>query len=115
MVLILCQFHIVKTMVLHFGGSINRRSPLALFYPTHKHLKHLGIHLQNCLTVFSYTEAVADPEFPIGGVDLMGGVDSRGGYVSKILYVKIKESGPLGGGGVPRAHPLDLPMRSVPH
>ena len=28
-----------------------------------------------------------------------GGVDSQGGYVyvSKILYVKIKESGPLGG------------------
>ena len=26
-----------------------------------------------------------------------GGVDSRGGYVSKILYVKTKESGPLGG------------------
>ena len=26
----------------------------------------------------------------------LGGVDSRGGYVSKILYVKTKESGPLG-------------------
>ena len=25
-----------------------------------------------------------------------GGVDSRGGYVSNILYVKTKESGPLG-------------------
>ena len=34
---------------------------------------------------------VADPGFPVGGVD------SRGGYVSKILYVKTKESGPLGG------------------
>ena len=33
-----------------------------------------------------------------GGVDLVGAVvDSRGGYVSKILYVKTKESGPLGG------------------
>ena len=28
MVLILCQFHIVKTMVLRSGGSINRRSPV---------------------------------------------------------------------------------------
>ena len=28
MVLILCQCHIVKTMVLHSGGSINRRSPV---------------------------------------------------------------------------------------
>ena len=33
-----------------------------------------------------------------------GGANSRGGYVSKILYVKTKESGPLGGaraGGAP--------------
>ena len=36
------------------------------------------------------------------------GVDSRGGYVSKIIYVKTKESGPLG--GVRRARPLDPPM-----
>ena len=35
--------------------------------------------------------AVADPGFPVGGVD------SQGGYVSKILYVKTKEFGPLGG------------------
>ena len=40
--------------------------------------------------------AVADPEIPVGGRGpCMGGVDSRGGYVSKILYVKMKESGPL--------------------
>ena len=33
-----------------------------------------------------------------GGVDLVGGgVDSQSGYVSKILYVKTKELGPLGG------------------
>ena len=39
-----------------------------------------------------------------GGVDLVGGsVDSRGGYVSKILYVKTKELGPLG--GAPGASP----------
>ena len=46
----------------------------------------------------------------MGGVDLAGGwgVDSRGGYVLKILYVKPKESGPLG--GVRRARPLDPPM-----
>ena len=36
---------------------------------------------------------MADPGFPVRG----GGVDSRGGYVSKILYVKMKEFGPLGG------------------
>ena len=43
---------------------------------------------------------MADPGFPVGGgVDLVGGgVDSRGGYVSKILHVKTKESGPVGGG-----------------
>ena len=55
--------------------------------------------------------AVADPGFPLkeGGVDLVGGgIDSRGSYVSKILYVKIKESGLLG--GMHLAHPLDPPM-----
>ena len=31
-------------------------------------------------------------------MDLVGGaVDPRGGYVSKILHVKTKESGPVGG------------------
>ena len=48
---------------------------------------------------------MADPGFPIeGDVDLVGGaVDPRGGYVSKILHVKTKESGP--GGGARRARP----------
>ena len=43
---------------------------------------------------------MADPGFPVGGgVDLVGGaVDPRGSYVSKILHVKTKESGPVGGG-----------------
>ena len=53
--------------------------------------------------------AVADPGFPVGGgVDLIGGVDSRGGYVLKILYVKMKELGPLGGGCM-----LGAPPRSA--
>ena len=49
---------------------------------------------------------MADPGFPVGGgVDLVrGAVDLRGGYVSKILHVKMKESGPVGGGA------LDPPM-----
>ena len=43
-------------------------------------------------------------------MDLVGGgVDSRGGYVSKFLYVKTKELGPLGG-RAPGAPPLDPPM-----
>ena len=47
---------------------------------------------------FTLLHPVADPGIPVGGgVDLVGGgVDSRGGYVSKILYVKTKELGPLG-------------------
>ena len=40
-------------------------------------------------------------------MDLMGGVDSRGGYISKILYVKMKESGLLG------VHVLGMPPRST--
>ena len=58
---------------------------------------------------------MADPGFPVGGggVDLVGGgVDSRGSYVSKILYVKMKELGPLGGARAGRA-PLDPPMVNV--
>ena len=42
--------------------------------------------------------AVADPGFPVGGAwTSWGGVDFRGSYISKILYAKTKESGPLGG------------------
>ena len=50
---------------------------------------------------------MADPGFPVGGgVDLVGGaVDPRGGYVSKILHVKMKESGPVGGARAGRAPP----------
>ena len=43
--------------------------------------------------------SVVDPGFPVGGGrgPRRGGMDSRGGYVSQILHVKTKESGPLGG------------------
>ena len=37
-------------------------------------------------------------------------MDSRGGYVSKILYVKTKESGPLGGGVRRASANVDPPM-----
>ena len=49
---------------------------------------------------------MADPGFPVGGggVGLVGGgVDSQGGYMSKILYVKMKDLGPLGGARPPRS------------
>ena len=59
---------------------------------------------------------MADPGFPVGGgVDLVGGrgprrgdADSRGGYALEILYVKPKESGPLGGHA-----PGHVPSRSA--
>ena len=42
--------------------------------------------------------AVVDPGFPIGGHQpRRGDADSLGSYVSKILYVETKESGPIGG------------------
>ena len=44
--------------------------------------------------------SVADPGFPVGG-----GVDPQGGYVTKILYVKMKESGPIGGVCAPGTPP----------
>ena len=41
---------------------------------------------------------MADLGFPVGGRGpRRRGMDSRGGYVSKILYVRTKESGPLEG------------------
>ena len=44
-------------------------------------------------------------------MDLVGGgVDSRGSYISKILYVKTKELGPLGGAARAGRAPLDPPM-----
>ena len=47
-------------------------------------------------------------------MDLVGGgVDSRGGYISKILFVKMKELGPLGGERAPGASPLDPPMMYI--
>ena len=53
---------------------------------------------------------MADPGFPVGGRrPRREGSDSRGGYVSKILCVKMKESGPLG--DVRQARHLDLPMK----
>ena len=49
-------------------------------------------------------------DFPVGGHGpRMGGVDFRGGYILKILYVKTKESRPLGG-RAPGTPPLDPPM-----
>ena len=39
-------------------------------------------------------------------------MDPRGSYVSKILYVKTKELGPLRG-GARRARPLDPPMETL--
>ena len=48
---------------------------------------------------------VADPGFPLGG----GGANSRGGYILKNLYVKTKESGPVG--GVHQQRPLDPPLQ----
>ena len=37
MVLILCQFHIVKTMVLHYGGCIYHRSPVQKYISRNLH------------------------------------------------------------------------------
>ena len=48
---------------------------------------------------FKTFSSVADPGFPVGRGrgPRRWGMDSRGSYVLKILYVKTKESGPLGG------------------
>ena len=48
---------------------------------------------------------MADPGFPVWGIDLIGS------YVLKILHVETKESRPLG--DMSWARPLDLPMPSA--
>ena len=54
--------------------------------------------------------SVADPGFPIGGCGpRRGAMYPQGGYVLKILHVKMKEFGPVGGGG----HMLGMPPRSA--
>ena len=63
--------------------------------------------------MYVITIAVANPGFPLGGVDLVGGgIDSRGSYISKIVYVEMKESGPLGVERAPGT-PLDPTMNRV--
>ena len=47
------------------------------------------------------------------GIDLVGGVNPRGSYVSKILYVKMKETGPWGGGRAPGTLHLDPPVNRL--
>ena len=49
-----------------------------------------------------------DPQVVYNHISGGSSVDSRGGYISKILYVKTKQSGPLG--GVRGARPLDPPI-----
>ena len=62
------------------------------------------------MTSFIHSIPVADPGFPVGGRrPHRGGTNSRGGYVLKNLYVKMKESGPVGG-HAPAAPPLDPPL-----
>ena len=49
-----------------------------------------------------------------GGMDLVGGdMDSRGSYISKILYVKTKELGPLGGVHPPRSANANVVLSSI--
>ena len=63
----------------------------------------LSSGISTVILVCLSSNTVADPGFPVAGGrgPRTGGVDSPGGYVSKILYVKTKELGPLGGGRAP--------------
>ena len=62
----------------------------------------MQLYLYQLVGIRNLMDFSGDPGFPLGG-----GVDSRGSYVLKTLYVKMKESGPFGGGGgMRRARPL---------
>ena len=58
-----------------------------------------GLDCSNKLEIdFLDDTHLADPGFPMGGHGLgRGAIDPQGGYVSKILHVKMKESGSIGG------------------
>ena len=63
-----------------------------------EHITNVLYYLPNEQVVSKYNASGGSRISRRGGVDLVGGgVDSRGSYVSKILYVKTKELGPLGG------------------
>ena len=68
---------------------------------------HLEINVFDKLyhTEYMLSFAVADPDFPWGGADLVGGRQLPRRLVSKNLYVKMKESGHVGGGHMPAAPP----------
>ena len=53
---------------------------------------------------------MADPGFPVGGVDPLGGMDPRRRHFLAKMYVKMKELDPVGGGDVRPERPLDPPM-----
>ena len=71
----------------------------------------LNIHIVHSFTVSYHVPlAVADPGFPVGGgggVDPLGGggMDLQRGFFLAKMYVKMKEFGPIGGGGVRPARP----------
>ena len=59
-------------------------------------------------------DPVADPGFPMGGVDpLWGGMDPQHGCFSVKMYVKMKELGPVG--GVRPARPPRSANEILPH
>ena len=72
-----------------FGKGLDRSNKLDIDFLDDTHLG-----MSYCIVWVS----VADPGFPVGGHGLCrGAIDPRGGYVSKILHVKMKESGSVGG------------------
>ena len=79
-----------------FEGRCRARKTLFWTVLSYRHLNEIGLKKH-------YSLCSAGSR-----ISRRGGVDSRGGYLSKILYVKMKESGPLG--GVHWARPLDPPM-----
>ena len=64
-----------------------------------------------------FTTSVADPGFPVGGGHVpIGGMDPRCGHFLAKMYVKMKESGPMGGMHLacPQLAPPQPPMHLNP-
>ena len=94
---------------LHIISDVNINTCSVLCVSLHSQLSLTSNYSQYRLT----QPLVIQPTYFSGGsrISCRGGANSRGGYVLKNLYVKTKESGPLGGGGVRAGGtPLDPPL-----
>ena len=78
-------------------------------------ITHIYLHSMFILSFQSNVDPGADPGFPIGGAPTLigGGANLQHRCFSVKTCVKMKEFGPVGGGGCQKLLYVDLPLRSI--